>query len=210
MKCQNCGCEMPDNSKFCGKCGCKLEQKAFCTKCGTELIPGMAFCAACGAKAGSASAPVQPVSEMPEKGADHSFSDEKPLVHITWVNCVFGDPGLSNNGNNIILEYYREYFSFTTKFSLNALLIGGWLGAAISSAKKKGDSSVKIPYSEIAEITFAKPKHDTAKRMNVTLKDGSQLHFVVAPMNKIASGTDHYNAEQLYQRLIELARPYMN
>ena len=81
---------------------------------------------------------------------------------------------------------------------------------AISAAKKKGNGSLYIPYQQIAEITFGKPKHDTAKRMNVTLQDGSQLHFFVAPMNKLAGGADHLNTEQLFQKMRSLAAPYMN
>ncbi|MBR1702253.1 MAG: zinc-ribbon domain-containing protein [Lachnospiraceae bacterium] len=59
MKCPNCNAEIADNSKFCSKCGTKIEAVAKeeakkpeetvkCIKCGTELKKGAKFCAKCG------------------------------------------------------------------------------------------------------------------------------------------------------------------
>jgi len=48
MKCPKCGFDNPDNMKFCGQCGNKLE--LICPKCGSVNPPGFRFCGECGAK----------------------------------------------------------------------------------------------------------------------------------------------------------------
>lgn len=47
IKCPKCGFVMPDDSSFCGRCGCDLT-KSFCTKCGKPLVPDSKFCMYCG------------------------------------------------------------------------------------------------------------------------------------------------------------------
>lgn len=79
MLCSKCGAEIADNSKFCTKCGNKVERlestvkeepvkeepvkeepsKSICSGCGQELLPGARFCTKCG-KVQEAVAPVQP------------------------------------------------------------------------------------------------------------------------------------------------------
>lgn len=53
--CSNCGNELSDTAKFCGKCGSKCEEgvqekkvKGMCQKCGNELVEKMKFCPKCG------------------------------------------------------------------------------------------------------------------------------------------------------------------
>lgn len=53
-KCQSCGEEIPENSKFCLKCGTKIETEPQadlkkCPKCGAT-VPSGKFCLECGAK----------------------------------------------------------------------------------------------------------------------------------------------------------------
>lgn len=59
MKCPNCNAEIADTSKFCSKCGTKIEaatvtqkskpeETVECIKCGAELKKGAKFCAKCG------------------------------------------------------------------------------------------------------------------------------------------------------------------
>lgn len=72
MLCSKCGAEIADNSKFCTKCGNKVEKPAepvkeesvvkkesvatgenspkLCSVCGQELLPGAKFCTKCGQK----------------------------------------------------------------------------------------------------------------------------------------------------------------
>lgn len=54
MFCNNCGNELPENAKFCNKCGTavKIAENKTCLNCGNELPKGAAFCNICGAKCG--------------------------------------------------------------------------------------------------------------------------------------------------------------
>lgn len=52
VECPNCHCPLPEDVKFCPKCGIKIEPQwpAFCMECGSSLRPGAKFCPKCGAK----------------------------------------------------------------------------------------------------------------------------------------------------------------
>lgn len=52
MKCEKCGCEVKEGTKFCGKCGNEIipASQVFCKECGVELNSGVKFCQKCGAK----------------------------------------------------------------------------------------------------------------------------------------------------------------
>lgn len=52
LHCNNCGAELASGTKFCPKCGAKVEeaQKMFCSQCGNEIMPGAKFCTKCGAR----------------------------------------------------------------------------------------------------------------------------------------------------------------
>ena len=52
LHCNNCGAELASGTKFCPKCGTKVEeaQKMFCSQCGNEIKPGAKFCTKCGAR----------------------------------------------------------------------------------------------------------------------------------------------------------------
>lgn len=52
LHCNNCGAELASGTKFCPKCGTKVEeaQKMFCSQCGNEIMPGAKFCTKCGAR----------------------------------------------------------------------------------------------------------------------------------------------------------------
>ncbi|MCD7760627.1 MAG: carboxypeptidase regulatory-like domain-containing protein [Clostridiales bacterium] len=47
MRCPNCGSERPKNTKFCGKCGFRLDG-TLCPNCGSFLPSGARRCEACG------------------------------------------------------------------------------------------------------------------------------------------------------------------
>ena len=55
-KCDKCGAENPDNSKFCQECGSKLpSQQIVCPQCGAIFDKPLKFCSECGAMIGNAS-----------------------------------------------------------------------------------------------------------------------------------------------------------
>ena len=55
MKCNSCGMEVPDDKKFCPKCGTSLSSSEVhkmgrvCDNCGEEIPAGTKFCPNCGA-----------------------------------------------------------------------------------------------------------------------------------------------------------------
>ena len=46
MRCQHCGCENPEEARFCIECGALLHNR--CANCGLENLPRAKFCASCG------------------------------------------------------------------------------------------------------------------------------------------------------------------
>ena len=54
MKCNNCGAELQDNTKFCTSCGSKVENVGpqagpkYCPYCGRQLPADACFCTYCG------------------------------------------------------------------------------------------------------------------------------------------------------------------
>ena len=53
--CENCGAPLPENIRFCGRCGAPVnvgaEVKRYCKNCHAELEPGAVFCSECGYRA---------------------------------------------------------------------------------------------------------------------------------------------------------------
>ena len=53
MFCIKCGSELPDDAKFCSKCGAKtnvINDSPVCPNCGNKLLDDAAFCTKCGTK----------------------------------------------------------------------------------------------------------------------------------------------------------------
>lgn len=52
MKCNHCGLEIPDDSKFCGACGKQTQAagETVCPSCAAKATAGQQFCVKCGAK----------------------------------------------------------------------------------------------------------------------------------------------------------------
>jgi len=51
VRCLKCSADLPADSAFCLKCGAPVAGKAKCAKCSAELVPGAQFCMKCGEKA---------------------------------------------------------------------------------------------------------------------------------------------------------------
>ena len=71
--CPKCGKELKDTAKFCGGCGCKLDDTVIaaqakgnvCVKCGNLLRPGAKFCGKCGTRQETAAQQPQPAQNAP-------------------------------------------------------------------------------------------------------------------------------------------------
>lgn len=58
--CSNCKTELPENARFCIKCGQKVST-SFCMSCGSELPEGSVFCQQCGERVTPSRASTTPV-----------------------------------------------------------------------------------------------------------------------------------------------------
>jgi len=76
MFCSKCGNPLPDNAKFCDKCGLTVTPASVtCGKCGAELPDGAKFCIKCGEK----SAAVSAVAVVPEPFGAQSAHKTEPI-----------------------------------------------------------------------------------------------------------------------------------
>lgn len=47
--CRFCGASIPEDARFCHRCGKSTDPQAYCPSCGAALLEGSLFCSACGA-----------------------------------------------------------------------------------------------------------------------------------------------------------------
>ena len=89
MLCSKCGSNVPDDSKFCVRCGNKIEKveaakpentsaNATCQKCGAALNPGAKFCSKCGST--QTAKAEQPVTASQPKVVPQSQVAVQPTV----------------------------------------------------------------------------------------------------------------------------------
>ena len=52
VKCPNCGADVPEENKFCGICGTKMQVENVCPNCGNKNPLSNKFCNNCGQKLG--------------------------------------------------------------------------------------------------------------------------------------------------------------
>ena len=57
-RCPECGTELADTARFCGRCGAEQTQR--CKECGADAPPDAAFCRNCGVAFGPETSPPQP------------------------------------------------------------------------------------------------------------------------------------------------------
>lgn len=112
--CPNCNREYPDDSGFCGVCGCQLETRQeyatgilphTCSKCGCSLDANMAFCPTCGAPVGM-SAPVQ---TSPAHGSAPFNGGYVPPQPVAPKNDAF------TNGAREFAALLKDYFTQPSK-----------------------------------------------------------------------------------------------
>ncbi len=65
--CVNCGAEISDDAKFCGKCGEKQERPTkHCIHCGAEIPGDFVYCEVCGTKQNTNDQPAPMTAKVPE------------------------------------------------------------------------------------------------------------------------------------------------
>lgn len=106
MKCSNCGSELIDGLKFCGKCGNRIEflSQRFCSKCGNNLADGAKSCSVCGTQ-----------TTIYQSGNDNSANktiDNRFEVYTT-KNGKFKKLGsLQPNTKLVVNECYETIFTY--------------------------------------------------------------------------------------------------
>ena len=138
MKCPNCQYDNPNEAKFCGECGTKLEIK--CQSCGKENPPTNKFCYECGHKLIESIKPVkalnldEPQSYIPKHLAEKiligkaSLEGERKQVTVLFADLSGFtalsekiDPeevrSLMNNCLRLVIEEVHNYEGTINKFT---------------------------------------------------------------------------------------------
>jgi hypothetical protein len=96
MRCDNCGNESPEGSKFCIKCGKELKapgpEQAQCPHCGAEIAPGTMFCPVCGKSIGApegdiGGAKYEPLPPLSDPDAGSYTSNIALDVILSFITC---------------------------------------------------------------------------------------------------------------------------
>jgi len=138
MKCSNCQSDNPNEARFCGECGAKLEIK--CQSCGKENPPINKFCYECGHKLSESVKPAQvlnldqPQSYIPKHLAEKilvgkaSLEGERKQVTVLFADASGFtalsekiDPeevrSLMNNCLRLVIEDVHNYEGTINKFT---------------------------------------------------------------------------------------------
>lgn len=95
MRCENCGNESPEGSKFCIKCGreFKISGPDRCPHCGAEILEGTMFCPSCGRSAAApegetgGGAQYEPMPPLLEPQPGSYTSNIGMDVILTLITC---------------------------------------------------------------------------------------------------------------------------
>lgn len=98
MRCENCGNESPEGSRFCIKCGKEFKQPVreeppSCPHCGTEVAPGALFCPSCGKSIGAPEGEIgrgtgyDPLPPMTDPKAGQFTSNIALDIVLTFITC---------------------------------------------------------------------------------------------------------------------------
>lgn len=121
-RCINCGKELKDSAKYCGKCGSKVEdeiKELKCRNCGYEIREDAKFCTNCGV----------PVESIDRSGATTTEKSEKvENYHRKFVK--YSDK-IKSNGKGFVKDI-RNFKTLSKKKKWNvALILGGFLAIVI-------------------------------------------------------------------------------
>ena len=93
MKClkNSCGKELPDDAKFCDKCGTSSQAMSNCRTCGASNVASAAFCMKCGKPQAEPTGDAGVMSELPTTGEFVYLADDKKMQmeakKKTYVNA---------------------------------------------------------------------------------------------------------------------------
>lgn len=125
MKCSNCGAELPQGSKFCGKCGNKILSISYCS-CGAALKPGVKYCGRCGNAVGEVIPSTVPVIYNNTSSTTGHFTTGS--VSGTMVESVPFQPVKSDRSmvttvllNIVTFGIYSNYFNYRIGKELNII-----------------------------------------------------------------------------------------
>ena len=130
MKCGNCGSEVKERMKFCGKCGNAMYPyyQKFCKECGSELKLGAKFCAKCGAQSDNMSSDSQETNNK-SVYAKPNIDTNSQSVTQTNASPISGTPttkpGLSKNALIAIIISAAALVTF--------MVFGAVIAAAITN-----------------------------------------------------------------------------
>ena len=81
MKCTNnsCGKELPDDAKFCDKCGTSAQAHSNCRSCGELNLASAAFCKKCGKSQAEPAGDAGVMAELPNTGEFVYLADDKKM-----------------------------------------------------------------------------------------------------------------------------------
>ncbi len=96
--CSSCGAQLPDESKFCLKCGSPVPQQIVCSHCGAKVPSGFSYCGVCGKKIAGESVPQRTeapkqkpiVNQIPQKNVPHKRKKNNKPLYALAIAVVFG------------------------------------------------------------------------------------------------------------------------
>ncbi|HOD74690.1 MAG TPA: DUF4234 domain-containing protein [Syntrophorhabdaceae bacterium] len=133
MRCDNCGNESPEGSRFCIKCGREFGASGsgitVCPHCGVQIAPGSLFCSACGKSIGAPQGEVNqgrtsqpPLSEPPTRPLTSNIALDVILSVITCGIYWFFWQARQMRAINHLLG--QERYSFWLWFFLTLITCG--------------------------------------------------------------------------------------
>ncbi len=87
MKCPNCQTELPDNAKFCNRCGKSLQTELICSRCQHSNPSNSSFCIQCGQ-------PTHAIYGDNGVGKAVSFEVKTEIDNVNYFRYTFTDLNL--------------------------------------------------------------------------------------------------------------------
>ena len=137
MKCQQCGLNNPELSKFCRKCGSSMRIRLRCTECGSDNPGDSIFCIECGEKLSEAR---KPAKKNQRKCKDcGQFNDLDALFCVACGEKIIRRPR-NNARRKSTTPSYQTIFIFIALFLISVFFVK----QVITVSKKENPSSMSL------------------------------------------------------------------